>query len=1448
MGERVRNPGGPIYTVRHNFTMAEQITIINSSTDEKSILVGEKKSYAAASSWQTGAANAERKKNNFADKKASKKSANSKKAPKIAKDDCPPLDTTDLKVPEDNREIVVHPWHLHFTNHVIDGEFAVIDADKTRKAGRYRISKYADNLEGTGLLRRVTGQGNELLPFTWGNFHYIEEACMPLVAEALGKLDVDLKYLVPRALVNLKTKVPVWPNASNEIFEYLTSSQFSNLITSYYTQRLTQTRTLLTAKCLRYAAKINASVDDVNKAVDLHLGARRWKLAFSWFVMWCLLTLAWTYALFMHGKLFKKEGLTVVAMLVKAFLFYRWIKLPPKVRIILAELESAKFAVSYGSLITIGASCSKGIKLPNLLDCWKYSLKPGVQELACKVKAAYNTFGTYIRGANMAIPNACHHDQWNGLCIRFFFARDYSSAAAKSCFENFKTLYMAGEIQLNGVWKWYSEEEWLAHLPGRRRAMLEEVPDAVNLEDYIGVDIFVKLEAYLGKNWDCFKARIIQGRQLAYQKLVGPFFYSLSKWIADCFSVERGNLIYDNGLDARQLGDIALRMFAEYKYVYEIDVSNWDGSLGPDALLFEMWFLRVCVPVYWSQLERVLKWWLKVRGAGKNGVSYSTKHGRRSGDMWTSSLNSVINLLILVWIFGLCILAVAKGDDNFFGTNSELTVDEIVALYASLGMTAKVKRITHISQLGYCSGTFYPVEGGWKWGLKPFRILSKFGLNLKRIPAKSHARILYGTAISMLPIAGHVPVLGNVLRAIVADGRTKGIIPILPDDEPWKNGSSQIDEVHPTCYGFFCDTYNFSIEDMDDLEWMTTYNVNQRRPLGIEDFPILFEDPRFFRGFAVDVGLDVVPDTSNVTITKPVANSLLTWLDFAIVVVLSPVWEELARWHLGIWFTLWIGLVESYFYYGITAPFVNLILHLNIHVIQWHFGPWAALLCHAGWNAMVFFLSQENRGHRLEVGYGSVINLLRFDEGTLSRRRAGVFTLISHCVALSKHRLSGFSAYLFDKRQHIKRGRKQFVKNSSKSKQKSGKQNQNKNKQQKNKGSLGRSLLKTGLTGLGSMLGPGVGAFGSQLGDWGANILGMGDYEIKHNTLDEGQGVPHMHGDGNIVRIRHREYLGDVTGSVGFVSNSYSIQPGSSKTFPWISNIAGMFQQYKIHGMAFEFNSMSADALNSVNTALGTVIMSTQYNVAFPEFVNKAEMEQYQYTSSGRPSKNQIHLIECAPNLQVMSQLFLRTGSLPAGQDYQFYDWGKFQIATVGMQAAANIGELWVTYDIEFLKPRIASGGAWPGDFTRINNGPFDATNPLGLIQTNPFGNLGASVVAGPAGWQRLYLPNSVTAGRFLVTIRWLGTVNALVSSPVRNYSNLAIQNTNFQLSSTGEVFTPNAAVNSARFQYTAVVTVNGYNVNGSYIEFDSATGTLPGTPTNVDIVIVALPLSDVGF
>lgn len=388
------------------------------------------------------------------------------------------------------------------------------------------------------------------------------------------------------------------------------------------------------------------------------------------------------------------------------------------------------------------------------------------------------------------------------------------------------------------------------------------------------------------------------------------------------------------------------------------------------------------------------------------------------------------------------------------------------------------------------------------------------------------------------------------------------------------------------------------------------------------------------------------------------------------------------------------------------------------------------------------------------------------------------------------------------------------------------------------------NALRAGGGALGSYMGgPAGGIAGREAGAFVSRIIGTGDYDVKENTVLKGP-VPQFGTGGRCVRIQHREFLRDITGSTAFSSSSYSINPGNVNCFPWLSRISANFATYRIRGMVFEFVSTSADALNSVNTALGSVVMATQYNVLSSDFVSKSEMEQYEFTTTGRPSINHMHPIECNPEELVMKHLYVRSGAVPAGQDARMYDMGKFQIATAGMQAAATIGELWISYDVELYKPRIAPGGALSGLWTRIVNGPYvAASDPLGSIQTTPVGDLGVTVVATAGGWDTLYFPPMISTGRFVLMISWVGTVGAALTAPARTLTNCSYSNL-FNLGTAQVVSAPNAGVVTTAHILSFFITINGYSATGSTIQFGLA-GVLPATPAYVNIYIESLDYTD---
>jgi hypothetical protein len=235
---------------------------------------------------------------------------------------------------------------------------------------------------------------------------------------------------------------------------------------------------------------------------------------------------------------------------------------------------------------------------------------------------------------------------------------------------------------------------------------------------------------------------------------------------------------------------------------------------------------------------------------------------------------------------------------------------------------------------------------------------------------------------------------------------------------------------------------------------------------------------------------------------------------------------------------------------------------------------------------------------------------------------------------------------------------------------------------------------------VGKQLGGHLGGVADSIVGIGKTLTGRGAYRVRGNSLLETGGPPTIKNTKHTSTVRHREFLGDITGSSSFNILQYPINPGVAVTFPWLCSIAAGYEQYRIDGMVFEFHSTSGTSVGSTNTALGTVIMATEYNSNLPAFTNKMQMENHEYATTVCPDRSADHPIECARSRTVLDELYVRlnqsadargTTTTPTTYSPLLYDLGQFYIATYGMQAAAVVGELWVSYEITFFKPTLAT-------------------------------------------------------------------------------------------------------------------------------------------------------------
>lgn len=393
-----------------------------------------------------------------------------------------------------------------------------------------------------------------------------------------------------------------------------------------------------------------------------------------------------------------------------------------------------------------------------------------------------------------------------------------------------------------------------------------------------------------------------------------------------------------------------------------------------------------------------------------------------------------------------------------------------------------------------------------------------------------------------------------------------------------------------------------------------------------------------------------------------------------------------------------------------------------------------------------------------------------------------------------------------------------------------------------------------------------------------ARIYGRGEYHIsampRKNSL-AANGPPVFGAEMAPVRVRHREYVQDLVfnlpvGGDGFKATSFPINPGMGTAgaglFPWLRSLANNFEQYRILGLCFEFKStygMQVVSGTTSTASMGIVGLTTVYdpNLADTTFGTKAYAENFVGTQSAIPSKSMIHYVECAPNMNSQDVRWIRTGALGTGLDLKEYDLGKLFIWAAGFQSRGidvNVGELWVSYDIELMKPLLGgaltaytevSAQADPmytlmnyqvGSRTYAKNGDAFGLNTIGATKTTTNGALGAYLKYVADQDSRVIIPKTSPgqAGKYLISIKFTAQTATSFISP------------QFFLSGATAVAAFNGGENASYYSNPwrpndASLNNGNANRNQSFISFDMIINWPKAEDCHLKLVYLGLPMDN---
>ncbi len=201
-------------------------------------------------------------------------------------------------------------------------------------------------------------------------------------------------------------------------------------------------------------------------------------------------------------------------------------------------------------------------------------------------------------------------------------------------------------------------------------------------------------------------------------------------------------------------------------------------------------------------------------------------------------------------------------------------------------------------------------------------------------------------------------------------------------------------------------------------------------------------------------------------------------------------------------------------------------------------------------------------------------------------------------------------------------------------------------------------------------------------------------------------------GDGKIV-VKHREYIGEIAGSVAFSATSYSINPGLSSTFPWLSTLAANYESYKFRDLKFEFETEKSTSTN------GSLMMAVDFDAADSAPASKTTLMSYQNAVRSAPWCPCEYRSSGDDLRKFGVQRYLRSAALASNLDIKTYDVGNLIVATSGNADTTTLGELYVSYEVELHTPQLSASASQVGGQFLVGVSGTTGTSWFGTTPTS---------------------------------------------------------------------------------------------------------------------------------
>jgi hypothetical protein len=161
------------------------------------------------------------------------------------------------------------------------------------------------------------------------------------------------------------------------------------------------------------------------------------------------------------------------------------------------------------------------------------------------------------------------------------------------------------------------------------------------------------------------------------------------------------------------------------------------------------------------------------------------------------------------------------------------------------------------------------------------------------------------------------------------------------------------------------------------------------------------------------------------------------------------------------------------------------------------------------------------------------------------------------------------------------------------------------------------------------------------------------------------------------TRVTHSEIFANVLGSISYESLTWDLNPGQT-SLPWLRNIAGNYTKYKIHSWSARYVPVDTNTSKP-----GRVYMGFDYDSGHAQLSNKADVTNLEDNASGVGYRDLS--LKMNPSLAQAGVQWKRVRFGPVAGPPNLYDPASFLFGTDGFDHNIELGEVWMSYDIEFI-------------------------------------------------------------------------------------------------------------------------------------------------------------------